>query len=178
MSLFSFLAEAGEKVSDFISGSGKTEDAISERIKQLGLKIENLKVDVQGDKATLTGDAGSQDILEKAILAAGNLKGIAHVDSQLKVAASPSAAQPQDGAQSQATGSNQAPVQQTATVQPTFYQVKSGDNLSKISKQFYGDANRYNEIFEANKPMLSSPDKIYPGQSLRIPNAQKQQQAA
>ena len=45
----------------------------------------------------------------------------------------------------------------------------SGDTLSKISKQFYGDANKYMKIFEANKPMLKSPDKIYPGQNLRIP---------
>ena len=44
-----------------------------------------------------------------------------------------------------------------------FYTVVSGDTLSKISKQFYGDANKYKQIFEANKPMLKSPDKIYPG---------------
>jgi nucleoid-associated protein YgaU len=51
----------------------------------------------------------------------------------------------------------------------TFYTVVSGDTLSKISKASYGDANRYMKIFEANKPMLSSPDRIYPGQKLRIP---------
>jgi nucleoid-associated protein YgaU len=50
-----------------------------------------------------------------------------------------------------------------------FYTVVSGDTLSKISKQYYGDANKYMKIFDANKPMLTSPDKIYPGQKLRIP---------
>lgn len=50
-----------------------------------------------------------------------------------------------------------------------FYQVKKGDTLSAISKEMYGDANQYNKIFEANKPMLTSVDKIYPGQTLRIP---------
>ena len=50
-----------------------------------------------------------------------------------------------------------------------YYAVVSGDTLSKISKQFYGDANKYMKIFEANKPMLSDPNKIYPGQNLRIP---------
>jgi len=55
--------------------------------------------------------------------------------------------------------------------QSKFYTVKSGDTLSKISKEMYGDANQYNKIFEANRPMLSNPDKIYPGQSLRIPAA-------
>jgi nucleoid-associated protein YgaU len=49
------------------------------------------------------------------------------------------------------------------------YTVKAGDNLSKIAKEFYGDANAYQQIFEANKPMLKDPDKIYPGQVLRIP---------
>ena len=53
--------------------------------------------------------------------------------------------------------------------QATFYTVKSGDTLSAISKAHYGSANKYMAIFEANKPMLSSPDKIYPGQVLRIP---------
>jgi len=51
----------------------------------------------------------------------------------------------------------------------TFYTVKKGDYLSKISKAVYGDAMKYEIIFEANKPMLSHPDKIYPGQVLRIP---------
>lgn len=50
-----------------------------------------------------------------------------------------------------------------------FYTVKAGDTLSAIAKQVYGNANLYNKIFEANKPMLKSPDKIYPGQVLRIP---------
>ena len=49
------------------------------------------------------------------------------------------------------------------------YVVKKGDTLSKIAKEFYGNANAYMKIFEANKPMLSHPDKIYPGQNLRIP---------
>ena len=51
----------------------------------------------------------------------------------------------------------------------TYREVKSGDTLSKIAKEAYGDANAYMKIFEANKPMLSNPDKIYPGQMLRIP---------
>ncbi|MDP3491697.1 MAG: LysM peptidoglycan-binding domain-containing protein, partial [Hyphomonadaceae bacterium] len=62
------------------------------------------------------------------------------------------------------------PAAPSAQAQPRFYVVKSGDTLSKIAKQTYGDAKRYHEIFEANRPMLSDPDKIYPGQSLRLPN--------
>ena len=50
-----------------------------------------------------------------------------------------------------------------------MYTVKSGDTLSKIAEDVYGSASDYMQIFEANKPMLSDPDKIYPGQVLRIP---------
>jgi nucleoid-associated protein YgaU len=50
-----------------------------------------------------------------------------------------------------------------------MYTVKSGDTLSAIAKEQYGDAMKYPQIFEANKPMLENPDKIYPGQVLRIP---------
>jgi nucleoid-associated protein YgaU len=50
------------------------------------------------------------------------------------------------------------------------YTVKSGDTLSAIAKQFYNDASQYMKIFEANKNLLSSPDKIAPGQVLTIPD--------
>jgi nucleoid-associated protein YgaU len=100
-------------------------------------------VRVDGDKVTLTGKVESQEEREKLVLLAGNNQGIGSVDDQLQVA-------------------KQEPA-------GTFYAVKSGDTLSKIAKQFYGDANKYNQIFEANRPMLKSADEIYPGQKLRIP---------
>jgi nucleoid-associated protein YgaU len=50
------------------------------------------------------------------------------------------------------------------------YEVKSGDNLSKISKQFYGDPNEYMRIFYANRDKLKDPDKIQVGQRLTIPS--------
>lgn len=50
------------------------------------------------------------------------------------------------------------------------YTVKSGDTLSKISKEFYGDANEYMQIFYANRDKLKDPDKIQVGQELNIPN--------
>ncbi len=55
-------------------------------------------------------------------------------------------------------------------VPETIYEVKGGDSLSKIAKHFYGDANKYMKIFEANKDQLADPDKIKPGQKLRIPD--------
>lgn len=87
----------------------------------------------------------SQEEKEKIILAAGNISGVASVEDQITV-----------------TG----PVVQAAR----FVTVKSGDTLSAIAMVVYGNANQYNKIFEANKPMLKHPDKIYPGQVLRIPD--------
>jgi nucleoid-associated protein YgaU len=75
-------------------------------------------------------------------LAAGNVANVTQVDNNL-------VAPPADPAQ--------------------YHDVVRGDTLSAISKKYYGDANKYNAIFEANKPMLKSPDLIYPGQMLRIP---------
>jgi nucleoid-associated protein YgaU len=144
MGLFDFAKEAGEAL---LSGAGSSSssdgEAVSKRISDLGLSVEGLKVQVDGDKAVLTGKAANQAERERAVLAAGNTVGIGQVDDQVEVAA------PEPESQ--------------------FYRVKSGDTLGKIAKEHYGDAGKYPTIFEANKPMLSDPDKIYPGQVLRIP---------
>jgi nucleoid-associated protein YgaU len=116
-------------------------------LRQLGITIDGGTLTVRDGEVTITGQASDNAEREKAILVLGNTKGVARVNDQITVAA----AQPQSQPQSQ------------------FYEVKSGDTLSKIAKQFYGDANRYSAIFEANKPMLKDPDEIYPGQTLRIP---------
>jgi len=107
-----------------------------------GLKIENLSLDVNDDAVTVYGQVTSQEDAEKVVLALGNVSGIATVDDRISVVAPPS----------------------------QFHTVVKGDSLSKIAKQYYGNAMKYPVIFEANKPMLTDPDKIYPGQSLRIPN--------
>lgn len=117
--------------------------AIVKLINDMGLKVEELGVRADGDKVTLTGTVASQADREKIVLLVGNTEGTGSVDDQLKVE------KPEPEGQ--------------------YYEVKSGDSLSKIAKQFYGDANKYPVIFEANKPMLKDPDEIYPGQKLRIP---------
>jgi nucleoid-associated protein YgaU len=117
--------------------------AVLQLFQQMGMTGDDLGVRFDGDKVTLTGKVQTQEEREKLILLAGNHQGIGSVDDQLQVA------KPEP--------------------EGTFYDVKSGDTLSKIAKQFYGDANKYNQIFEANRPMLKSADEIYPGQKLRIP---------
>ncbi len=139
MGLFSFLANVGKPS----KSKNPTADEIKEEIKELGLKADGVNVKVEGDKVILEGEAASQEVLEKVVLAAGNSQGIASVETAVAV-------------------SDPAP-------EAVFHTVEKGDTLSAIAKKVYGDANRYPEIFEANKPMLKSPDLIYPGQVLRIP---------
>lgn len=114
-------------------------------IKSLGLPITGLSVNYNGktDLATIKGQVQSQADREKIVLAVGNIDHVAQVDDQMTVA--------------------------TPEPESKFYTVKSGDTLSKISKEFYGDANQYNKIFEANRPLLKDADDIFPGQVLRIP---------
>ena len=115
--------------------------SLMRHVKALGLKVEDFQVEVKGDTCCIKGSVADQETKEKVALAVGNTAGIARVDDRLEV-----------------TGPK-----------AVFYTVVSGDTLSKIAKQHYGDANKYNAIFEANKPMLTHPDKIFPGQVLRIP---------
>jgi len=119
--------------------------AILNYIKTQNLPVDNLQVTFDGATATATvsGQAQDQATREKVVLCCGNIHSVEHVNDQMTVA--------------------------TSAPEAKYYTVVSGDTLSKISKQMYGDANKYNAIFEANKPMLTSPDKIYPGQMLRIP---------
>ena len=152
MGLFNFVKDAGAKVASVFGASeanAATPEAPANDIKgefaKYDFNIEGLDVQVQGSKVTLNGTAPDAETLEKTILVAGNIQGVDQVESNINVANA------------------------ETTQEPQFYTVKSGDNLSKIAKQFYGDANKYPAIFEANKPMLSHPDKIYPGQNLRIP---------
>jgi nucleoid-associated protein YgaU len=119
------------------------EAALVQLINGMGFKVRELAVDIEGSKALVRGQVDTQEEKEKIVLMVGNTEGIDAVEDRLQVS------RPEPEAQ--------------------FYDVKPGDNLSKIAKQFYGDANKYHQIFEANRPMLKDPDEIYPGQKLRIP---------
>jgi nucleoid-associated protein YgaU len=147
MGLFNFGRDHGKDLKTPLRpGSEKAGAAeIAQMLRDLGITIDGGQVTVRGDEVTVTGRASDLAEKERAILVIGNTKGVAHVNDQITVA-------------------NPAPQPQSQ-----FYEVKSGDTLSKIAKQFYGDANKYSAIFEANKPMLKDPDEIYPGQTLRIP---------
>ncbi|AXK55077.1 MULTISPECIES: peptidoglycan-binding protein LysM [Pseudomonas] len=145
MSIFSFVKEAGEKLIDLLTpGNANASEQLKEHIEKVGLGNPNVHATVEGDKVIVSGEVASQEEKEKILLALGNIAGVSSVEDQITV-----------------TG----PV----VVSAVFVTVKKGDTLSAIAKVQYGDANKYNKIFEANKPLLSHPDKIYPGQVLRIP---------
>ena len=167
MSLISFLKDAGEKLfrhapeqaptaaastaasqPDVAKLNETAGAAIEKYIAAQGLKADGLDVKFDGASQTVTvsGVAPDQATKEKIVLCCGNVANVAKVDDKLSVAA--------------ASG----PVS-------TYYVVKSGDTLSGIAKEAYGNANAFMKIFDANKPMLSDPNKIYPGQTLRIPAA-------
>ena len=158
MGLFSFIKNAGAKV----FGIGKTDAEetaeattaelklealaarkLEETINDLDLKVEGLNVHIDDDAAIISGLAYDQATREKVILVVGNSDGIATVDDQMTV--------------------------ENVEPEAQFHTVVSGDTLGKIAKNYYGNAMKYPVIFEANQPMLSHPDKIYPGQVLRIP---------
>ena len=158
MGLFSFIKDAGEKLfghkeveqaatstaPNVAELNQKAGEAIKTYIEQQNLGLADLAVSFDGasGKVTLGGNAPSQEAAEKAGLAAGNVASVSGVDNNLEYPA---------GTASQ------------------YHDVVRGDTLSAIAKKYYGDANKYPVIFEANKPMLTHPDKIYPGQKLRIP---------
>lgn len=165
MGIFSFIQEAGEK----LFGQKEIEDAASQAannaaaqaqleqacnkaamaiqtyIEKQNLGVENLTVTVDGSSSIVTveGNAPSQEASEKVTLCCGNVAGVKGVNNLLIVEAA------------------EAPAQ--------FHDVVKGDTLSAIAKKYYGNANAYMTIFKANEPMLSHPDKIYPGQKLRLP---------
>jgi nucleoid-associated protein YgaU len=164
MGLMSFMKEAGEKLfgggqakaapapaaaapsPEQVAALSKTAgDAIATYVKAQGLTVNALDIGFDAPSATVTvaGTVADQATKEKVLLCCGNVAGVAKVNDLLVV--------------------------ETPQPEAQWHTVVSGDNLSKIAKKFYGDANKYPVIFEANKPMLKHPDKIYPGQMLRIP---------
>ncbi len=146
MSIFSFLKDAGESIIDALTPGDAHADALKDHIAKVGLGNPNVQASVEGDTVTVTGEVASQEEKEKILLTLGNIKGVEKVDDQMTIAAG-------------------AP----ATAAAKFVTVEKGDTLSAISKRVYGDANKYQKIFDANKPMLKDVNKIYPGQTLRIP---------
>ncbi len=168
MSIISFFKEAGEKLfghkeaeaavvkaqstpssaelqAAAAAANQKASSAIETYIATQKLDAAGLSVAFDGASGTVSvsGEAADQATKEKILLCCGNVHGVAQVDDRMTVTT------PADASQ--------------------YHLVVRGDTLSAIAKTYYGNASQYPKIFEANKPMLGHPDKIYPGQLLRIP---------
>ena len=159
MGLFSFLKNAGSKVLTKKAAAEikspeitKMEEELFRKQKMFllksvvdntGIKVENLELDLNDDTVTIYGQVKDQADKERLILSLGNVGGIASVDDRISVDKEEPAAE--------------------------FYTVKKGDSLSKIAKRYYGDPMKYKQLFEANRPLLKDPNKVFPGQQIRIP---------
>lgn len=144
MGVFDFVKSVGRKLGIGDEEEPPKQEDLKKELDSYKLGTDKVDVEVVGDKAILKGSVADQETLEKAVIAVGNTLGISKVETALKV----------EGTKEKA---------------PVFHTVVKDDNLWKIAEKHYGKGAKHTVIFEANKPMLKDPDKIYPGQVLRIP---------
>ncbi len=146
MGLFDFVKDVGRQLFE-------TDAEAADNIKQhLEIKTTGLSnLDVQFDDGTVTicGDCATPAVREQAILIAGNVKGVTKVIADDLKAPAPKPEEPEEKAE--------------------VYAIVSGDTLGAIAKRYYGKASKYMKIFEANRDIIDDPNKIYPGQKIRIP---------
>ena len=121
---------------------GKEQEQIHQHISMaFGDKIKGLNVAFADETVTISGEADSLATKQKAVLMAGNVKGVEAVNDMLTV----------------------------AEPKLNYYTIKSGDSLSKIAGSEYGDVHKWKALFEANREVIKDPDLIYPGQIILIP---------
>jgi len=146
MGLFDFVKDVGDRLFD-------TDADAAENIKQhLEIKtsgISNIEVEFDDGVATVCGDCINQATRDNAVLMVGNIAGVERVVADDLRAPEPKEEEPEEKAE--------------------FYEIVSGDTLGGIAKKYYGKASAYMRIFEANKDIISDPNKIFPGQKIRIP---------
>lgn len=116
----------------------------------LGIQLQNLHV--QDNKLVIRGVAKTKDDVNKV------WNQIKLVEKNYKL-----------DLMAEITYSSDAPAPKPAAAAKKIHKVVAGDTLSKIAKAYYGNANEYMKIFNANKDKLKDPDKIFPGQELIIP---------
>lgn len=142
MGLWNFIKDAGKAIG--IGGDEAPDaDALKKEVADLGLDASGVDIETDGDTVKVSGKLLTQELREKIVLAVGNVASVAAVEDNIEA--------------------------EEPAPEAVFHTVDKGDTLWAVSKKAYGDGSKYMKSFEANKPMLSDPDKIYPGQVLRIP---------
>ncbi len=147
MGLFDFVKDVGRQIFDT---DAEAADNIKQHLEIKTSGIRNIEVEFDDGVATICGDCVNQATRDSAVLMVGNIKGVEKVVADdLRV----------------------DPPKEKAPPEPNveFYEIVSGDTLGGIAKKYYGKASAYTRIFEANKDIISDPNKIYPGQKIRIP---------
>jgi nucleoid-associated protein YgaU len=146
MGLFDFIKDLGKKVMP----GNEAENIRADVTNLLGDRVENLTVAYDDGTVTIAGMVDTQATKEKAVLLAGNVKGVEKVnDDGLTVKPAPAPPEPEP--------------------EFTFYTIVSGDSLWKIAARFYGNGAKWQTLFEENKEVIQNPDLIYPGQVIRVP---------
>jgi nucleoid-associated protein YgaU len=150
MGFFDFVSNAGKS----LLGQGDDAAAIKEEIETSfeTLPVDGLVVSVEDETVTLAGVARDYPTREKAILIAGNIEGIAHVNAEQLVT------------MEQISEENVREIPEEI-----FYTIVKGDTLWAIATKYYDDGSKYTHIVDANIEVIKDPDLIYPGQTIRIP---------
>lgn len=152
MGLFDFAKDIGHKL---FSSDADAAEKITAHILANNPGIQDLGIIFKDGQATVIGTTTSAEAAQKAVLMAGNVKGVSEVIAKIDII--------DDGG---------ADVDVAAALEPQnieYYVIQSGDSLSKIAKKYYGNGNDYPKIFEANREVIKDPDLIFPGQKIRIP---------
>jgi nucleoid-associated protein YgaU len=146
MGLFDFVKDVGRQIFDT---DAEAADNIKNHLEVKTYGLSNLDVKFDDGVVTLCGDCKNEAVREQAILVAGNIQGVTKVVADDLKAPEPKPEEPREKAE--------------------IYEIVSGDTLGAIAKRYYGKASAYMKIFEANRDIIDDPNKIYPGQKIRIP---------
>ena len=143
MGLFDFVKDVGHKL---FGSKEEASEKIKEHIEEDNPGVEGLEVNMdENGTVSLSGKASSKEAMEKAVLMAGNIEGVSEVDA-----------------------SNLEAPEEESEVKVEYYIIQKGDTLWKIAEKFYGNGAKYTKIVEDNKEVIKDPDKIFPGQKIRI----------
>jgi hypothetical protein len=152
MSLFGFVKDIGRRL---FNRDEEAAGKIKEHILAHNPGVENLEVTFESGIVGLSGRCTNKDAFQKCVLMAGNVQGVIDVYATGLVPYVDPAAPPRAA--------------EAAEPEEIYYLIEKGDTLWKIAAKFLGSGNRYPEIFEANREVILDPDKIFPGQKIRIP---------
>lgn len=146
-SLFGFAKDIGKNL---FTKDADASTNIRKHIEANNPGVQSLDVQYEDGVVTMSGRAESQAAMEKAVLMAGNVENVTRVVADQVAIPAPQSEEAQEP-------------------EVLYYVIESGNTLSGLAKRFYGDATKYPKIFEANREVIEDPDKIYPGQKIRIP---------